>query len=97
MDAYCETNHGETSLSLLIYFFLILVFVKRWALPLGPVHLFFLLGIPTVHSRALEGLCAGEAYANVVMAVAGASIAGPGSEHVREEWLANPLPMHAGL
>ena len=58
---------------------------------------FFVLGIPTVHSRALEGLCAGEAYANVVMAVAGASIAGPGSEHVREEWLANPLPMHAGL
>ena len=58
---------------------------------------FFVLGIPTVHSRALEGLCAGEAYANVVMAVAGVSIAGPGSEHVREEWLANPLPMHAGL
>ena len=58
---------------------------------------FLVLGIPTVHSRALEGLCAGEAYANVVMAVAGASIAGPGSEHVREEWLANPLPMHAGL
>ena len=58
---------------------------------------FFLLGIPTVHSRALEGLWAGEAYANVVTAVAGASIAGPGSEHVREEWLANPLPMHAGL
>ena len=61
------------------------------------VLFFFVLGIPTVHSRALEGLCAGEAYANVVMAVAGASIAGPGSEHVREEWLANPLPMHAGL
>ena len=58
---------------------------------------FFVLGIPTVHSRALEGLCAGEAYANVVMAVAGVSIAGPGSEHVRGEWLANPLPMHAGL
>ena len=58
---------------------------------------FFVLGIPTVHSRALEGLWAGEAYANVVTAVAGASIAGPGSEHVREEWLANPLPMHAGL
>ena len=57
---------------------------------------FFLLGIPTVHSRALEGLWAVETQADAFMGVAGASTAGPGSVHVLEEWPAGLLPMHEG-
>ena len=67
-----------------------------WGTSFGGPLFFFKLGIPTVHSRALEGLWAVETQADVFMGVAGASTAGPGSVHVLEEWPAGLLPMHEG-